>query len=138
MVTSSPLPSHPIENKITNTPILKAPYPYPLLTYYVPQAHVCISNTSRAGAELGYDVSVLADGIGDRDIPGATAKQLVDVSQVKSSHTHELSNKCSPSITRLVRKKEEKPVTDDDHSLIHSYTDHPGGIGRCLGDGRSQ
>lgn len=41
-------------------------------------AHVCISNTSRAGAELGYDVSVLSDGIGDRDIPGATAKQLVD------------------------------------------------------------
>ncbi|KAF6217481.1 hypothetical protein HO133_006819 [Letharia lupina] len=41
-------------------------------------AHVCISNTSRAGAELGYDVSVLADGIGDRDIPGASAKQLVD------------------------------------------------------------
>ena len=43
------------------------------------QAHVCISNTSRAGAELGYDVSVLADGIGDRDIPGASAKQLVEV-----------------------------------------------------------
>ena len=29
---------------------------------------------------MGYDVSVLSDGIGDRDIPGATAKQLVDVS----------------------------------------------------------
>ena len=43
------------------------------------QAHVCISNTSRAGAELGYDVSVLADGIGDRDIPGASARQLVEV-----------------------------------------------------------
>ena len=46
------------------------------------QAHVCISNTSRAGAELGYDVSVLSDGIGDRDIPGASAKQLVDVSMM--------------------------------------------------------
>ena len=44
-------------------------------------AHVCISGTSRAGAELGYDVSVLSDGIGDRDIPGASAKQLVDVSE---------------------------------------------------------
>lgn len=31
---------------------------------------------------MGYDVSVLSDGIGDRDIPGATAKQLVDVSTV--------------------------------------------------------
>ena len=27
-------------------------------------------------------MSVLSDGIGDRDIPGATAKQLVDVSTV--------------------------------------------------------
>ena len=27
-------------------------------------------------------MSVLSDGIGDRDIPGATAKQLVDVSAV--------------------------------------------------------
>ena len=27
-------------------------------------------------------MSVLSDGIGDRDIPGATAKQLVDVSVV--------------------------------------------------------
>ena len=47
---------------------------------YVQQAHVCISNTSRAGAELGYDVSIVADGIGDRDIPGAKAKVLVEVS----------------------------------------------------------
>ncbi|MDI1493497.1 MAG: hypothetical protein OHK93_005287 [Ramalina farinacea] len=40
-------------------------------------AHVCISNTSRAAAEMGYDVSVVADGIGDRDIPGAKAGGLV-------------------------------------------------------------
>ena len=33
---------------------------------------------------MGYDVSVLSDGIGDRDIPGATAKQLVDVSTVNA------------------------------------------------------
>lgn len=32
------------------------------------------------GAKLGYDVSIMRDGIGDRDIPGASAKQLVDVS----------------------------------------------------------
>ncbi|KAL8768277.1 MAG: hypothetical protein Q9209_005416 [Squamulea sp. 1 TL-2023] len=41
-------------------------------------AHVCISATSRIGAELGYDVSVVSDAIGDRDIPGAKAEQLVD------------------------------------------------------------
>lgn len=56
------------------------------------QAHVCISGTSRAGAELGYDVSVIRDGIGDRDIPGASAKQLVDVS-MRSSLTRSLSRR---------------------------------------------
>ena len=44
------------------------------------QAHVCISATSRIGAELGYEVSVVSDAIGDRDIPGVKAQQLVDVS----------------------------------------------------------
>ena len=29
-------------------------------------------------------MSVLSDGIGDRDIPGATARQLVDVSTMRS------------------------------------------------------
>ncbi|KAI4157975.1 MAG: hypothetical protein LQ342_007869 [Letrouitia transgressa] len=42
------------------------------------KAHVCISSTARIGAELGYDVSVIRDGIGDRDIPGAKASQLVE------------------------------------------------------------
>ncbi|KAI4116977.1 MAG: hypothetical protein LQ338_007629 [Usnochroma carphineum] len=41
-------------------------------------AHVCVSATSRIGAELGYDVSVISDGIGDRDIPGASAPHLVE------------------------------------------------------------
>lgn len=42
-------------------------------------AHVCISNTSRAGAELGFDMSVVRDVVGDRYIPGATATELVEV-----------------------------------------------------------
>ncbi|CAF9912590.1 MAG: hypothetical protein HETSPECPRED_000981 [Heterodermia speciosa] len=42
------------------------------------KAHVCVSGTSRAGAELGYDVSVVGDAVGDRDIPGASAEQLVE------------------------------------------------------------
>ncbi|KAL8665812.1 MAG: hypothetical protein Q9202_001934 [Teloschistes flavicans] len=42
-------------------------------------AHVCISATSRMGAEMGYEVSVVSDGIGDRDIPGARAGVLVQV-----------------------------------------------------------
>ena len=36
-------------------------------------------------------MSVLRDGIGDRDIPGATAKQLVDVSTVNPHSIHFLS-----------------------------------------------
>ncbi len=47
------------------------------------QAHVCVSTTARAGAELGYDVLLVADAIGDRDIPGASGK---DVTKVSSSH----------------------------------------------------
>ena len=45
------------------------------------QAHNCISATARAGTELGYDISVVRDGVGDREIPGATAEELVRVSQ---------------------------------------------------------
>ena len=38
-------------------------------------APVCVSTT--AGAELGYDVLVAEDAVGDRDIPGAAAGNLV-------------------------------------------------------------
>lgn len=39
-------------------------------------AHVCISTTARAGNELGYDVLVVRDGVGDRDIPGVGGEEL--------------------------------------------------------------
>ena len=39
-----------------------------VLTGYM--AHVCVSTTARAAAELGYDVVLASDAIGDRDIPG--------------------------------------------------------------------
>lgn len=42
-------------------------------------AHVCVSTTARAGAELGYDVLVAQDGVGDRHIPGVAADTLVSV-----------------------------------------------------------
>uniref|UniRef100_A0A060T587 ARAD1B02640p n=1 Tax=Blastobotrys adeninivorans TaxID=409370 RepID=A0A060T587_BLAAD len=42
-------------------------------------AHVCVSTTARAGSELGYDVLVAKDGISDRNIPGASADELVSV-----------------------------------------------------------
>jgi nicotinamidase-related amidase len=56
-----------------------------VLTGYM--AHVCVSTTAREGFQHGYDVVVVEDGIGDRDIPGAsgqdvttmTLKELADV-----------------------------------------------------------
>ena len=64
--------------------MVNPPLPSTKLPKLTQQAHVCVSGTSRAGAELGYDVSVLSDAIGDRDIPGASAKQLVDVRPLMS------------------------------------------------------
>ena len=40
------------------------------------QAHVCVSTTARDGARLGYDVLLAEDAIGDRDIPGASGKEV--------------------------------------------------------------
>ncbi|RAL16607.1 putative isochorismatase family hydrolase [Aspergillus homomorphus CBS 101889] len=42
-------------------------------------AHVCVSTTARAGHELGYEVLVAKDAVGDRHIPGVDAGQLVEV-----------------------------------------------------------
>jgi len=55
-----------------------------VLTGYM--AHVCVSTTARSGNDLGYNVVLAKDAIGDRDIPGlsgseateATLKELSD------------------------------------------------------------
>ncbi len=55
-----------------------------VLTGYM--AHVCVSNTARQGNDMGYNVLLAKDAIGDRDIPGfsgaevteATLKELSD------------------------------------------------------------
>lgn len=39
-------------------------------------AHVCVSTTARAASELGYDVLVVSDAVGDRSIPGADGETL--------------------------------------------------------------
>lgn len=41
-------------------------------------AHVCVSTTARQAAERGYDVIIVREAVGDRDIPGVKAKDLVD------------------------------------------------------------
>lgn len=47
-----------------------------VLTGYM--AHVCVSTTARAGYDLGYNVLLAADGIGDRDIPGFSGPEVTD------------------------------------------------------------
>ena len=42
-------------------------------------AHVCVSTTARQAAERGYDVILAEGAIGDRDIPGVKAEDLVRV-----------------------------------------------------------
>ncbi|CAG8890367.1 unnamed protein product [Penicillium egyptiacum] len=42
-------------------------------------SHICISTTARVGSELGYDVLVVRDAVGDRNIPGANAETVLSV-----------------------------------------------------------
>ncbi|KAJ7656861.1 Isochorismatase-like protein [Mycena polygramma] len=39
-------------------------------------AHLCVSTTARAGHQRGYEVLLVEDAIGDRDIPGASAAEV--------------------------------------------------------------
>nr|POF06949.1 putative isochorismatase family protein yddq [Quercus suber] len=39
-------------------------------------AHVCVSTTARDSARLGYDTLIAEDGVGDRDIPGASGADV--------------------------------------------------------------
>ncbi|KAJ7146551.1 Isochorismatase-like protein [Mycena epipterygia] len=39
-------------------------------------AHVCVSTTAREGDQRGYEVIVVEDAVGDRDIPGASGADV--------------------------------------------------------------
>jgi nicotinamidase-related amidase len=41
-------------------------------------AHVCVSTTARQGNDLGYDVVLVKDAIGDRDIPGIGGAEVTE------------------------------------------------------------
>jgi nicotinamidase-related amidase len=47
-----------------------------VLTGYM--AHVCVSSTARAGSDLGYEVVLAKDAIGDRDIPGFGGQEVTE------------------------------------------------------------
>lgn len=42
-------------------------------------AHVCISTTAREGFQHGYEVVLVEDAIGDRDIPGASGDEVTSM-----------------------------------------------------------
>jgi nicotinamidase-related amidase len=42
-------------------------------------AHVCVSTTAREAMQKGYEVILVEDGIGDRDIPGAKGDELTRI-----------------------------------------------------------
>jgi nicotinamidase-related amidase len=42
-------------------------------------AHICVSTTTREGMQLGFDVGVVGDAIGDREIPGVGGEELTRV-----------------------------------------------------------
>lgn len=46
-------------------------------------AHVCVSTTARQANEKGYDVLIAEDAVGDRDIPGVAAEDLVKLSMAE-------------------------------------------------------
>jgi len=48
-----------------------------VLTGYM--AHVCVSTTARQADEKGFDVVIVEDAVGDRDIPGASAQDVVRI-----------------------------------------------------------
>lgn len=51
-------------------------------------AHVCVSTTAREGAQLGYDVILAEDAIGDRDIPGASGVDVTKVPSISSLRSY--------------------------------------------------
>lgn len=50
-------------------------------------AHVCVSTTTRQADERGYDVLIAEDAVGDRDIPGVKAEDLVRTSLAELADT---------------------------------------------------
>ncbi|KAK4702973.1 hypothetical protein P7C70_g3246, partial [Phenoliferia sp. Uapishka_3] len=61
-----------------------------VLTGYM--AHVCVTGTARSAMELGYDVIIVRDAIGDRDIPSADGKSVVTAASLVNTVCDELAD----------------------------------------------
>ncbi|KAJ7248436.1 putative Isochorismatase family hydrolase [Mycena rebaudengoi] len=62
-------------------------------------SHVCITGTARSAMEHGYDVVVVKDGIGDRDIPTSDGTGVVKASDIVDMVCHELADAVGTVIT---------------------------------------
>ncbi|UZJ52414.1 hypothetical protein CBS101457_001734 [Exobasidium rhododendri] len=63
-----------------------------VLTGYM--AHVCVTGTARSSMEHGYDVVVVKDAIGDRDIPSLDGKSTVTADTLVDMVCTELGDFC--------------------------------------------
>ncbi|KAL8276746.1 hypothetical protein RQP46_010855 [Phenoliferia psychrophenolica] len=61
-----------------------------VLTGYM--AHVCVTGTARSAMELGYDVIIVRNAIGDRDIPSADGKSVVSAATLVNTVCDELAD----------------------------------------------
>ena len=55
-------------------------------------AHVCVTGTARSAMEHGYDVVILRDAIGDRDIPSSTGNGVTTAATLVSVVCDELAD----------------------------------------------
>lgn len=53
---------------------------------------VCVTGTARSAMELGYDVVVVKDAVGDRDIPSSDGSTTVTASTLVDVVCHELAD----------------------------------------------
>lgn len=55
-------------------------------------SHVCVTGTARSAMELGYDVVIVKDAIGDRDVPSHDGKSTVKADDIVQMVCHELGD----------------------------------------------
>lgn len=53
---------------------------------------MCVTTTARVASELGYDVVLVRDAIGDRDIPSADGRETVTAAKLVSTVLDELAD----------------------------------------------
>lgn len=53
---------------------------------------VCVTGTARSAMELGYDVIIVKDAIGDRNVPSHDGKSEIKAQQLVDMVCHELGD----------------------------------------------